>query len=86
MKLILVAETADILQVSEQRVYEMVRTGVLPAGVAIRLGRQVRIDADALNEWIAAGGQSLPGVWRRDVVARPNDSESIGSRTLRARR
>ncbi len=66
MKLILVEETAEILQVSVQRVYEMVRTRVLPPGVAIRLGRQVRIDADALVEWLRNGGQSLSGGWRRE--------------------
>lgn len=66
MKLIRVEDAAEILTVSVQRVYELVRTNVLPPGVAIRLGRQVRINEVALRDWLIRGGQSLPGGWRRE--------------------
>jgi len=56
---------APILDVTTERVYEMSRNGTLPVGVVVRLGRQVRIDEDRLREWIAAGGNALPGGWRR---------------------
>lgn len=66
MKLRTVKNAAQDLEVSEARVYEMIRTGLLPLGVVVHLGRQVRIDEDALREWVRAGGQSLPGGWRRE--------------------
>ena len=65
MKLSPVKHGAQILGVSEGRLYEMVRTGLLPVGVVVRLGRQIRLDEDALVEWIKAGGQALPGGWKR---------------------
>lgn len=61
-RLLTAAEAAEILAVTPARVYELVRQDVLPH---VRLGRQVRIDPDRLEEWIAAGGQALPGGWRR---------------------
>lgn len=57
---------AAILDVTLQRFYELVRTNVLPPGVVVRLGRQVKVDEDALREWIKSGGQALPGGWRRE--------------------
>ncbi len=66
MRLITAKSTAEILGVSEGRVYEMVRTNLLPRGVVVHLGRQIRIDRDALEEWIRAGGQALAGGWRRE--------------------
>ncbi|HOC43247.1 MAG TPA: helix-turn-helix domain-containing protein [Thermoanaerobaculales bacterium] len=44
----------------------MARNGDIPAGVAIRLGRQVRFDMDALERWLKSGGAALPGGWRRE--------------------
>ncbi len=67
LKLTTVKEGAQILAVSEGRLYEMIRTGLLPPGVVVHLGRQVRIDEDALADWIKAGGQALPGGWRREA-------------------
>lgn len=46
-------EVAPFLDVSCARVYELVRLGILPS---VRLGRQVRFDAVAIGQWIAAGG------------------------------
>ena len=54
--LVFAKDVAPILQVSEQRVYEMVRLGIIPAGVAVRMGRQVRFNLDRLHEWIEQGG------------------------------
>jgi len=66
MKLAKAKRGAEILNVKEGRFYEMVRTGLLPRGVVVRLGRQVRVDEDALREWVQQGGQALPGGWRRE--------------------
>ncbi len=35
----------------------MIRTGLLPPGAVVHLGRQIRIDE---AEWIKAGGQAFP--------------------------
>lgn len=50
-------EVAEILDVSLPRVYELVRTGVLPA---VRLGRQIRVDPRKLQAFLDGGGQCLP--------------------------
>ncbi len=50
-----VDEAAFFLGVSRQRMYELTRT-VLPPGVFVRLGKQLRFDLDALSEWASNGG------------------------------
>ena len=57
MKLLRLAEVASMLDVPAARVYEMARRGILPV---VRMGRQLRVDPEQLEGWIAAGGQSLP--------------------------
>jgi excisionase family DNA binding protein len=59
-------EVAKILKVKLSRVQELVRQGVLPH---FRLGRQIRIDRQQLQQFIARGGQALPGGWRRTTGA-----------------
>jgi len=56
--------TAD--GIPARRWLAMARNGDIPAGVAIRLGRQVRFDMDALERWLKSGGAALPGGWRRE--------------------
>ncbi len=53
-----------MLDVRDDRVYALVREGLLPH---VRLGRQIRFDADQLDEWKRNGGQSLPGGWRKEA-------------------
>lgn len=54
-KHILIAdEVAELLRVDKQRVYELVRTHCIPV---IRLGeRQYRFSAEAIHNWLSAGG------------------------------
>ena len=66
MMLISVLKGAKLLGVSTQRAYELIRLEIIPAGVAVKLGRQIRIDEEGLANWIRAGGQALPGGWRRE--------------------
>lgn len=52
-RMLLADEVAAILRVPVARIYELVRTGRLPA---VRVGRLVRIPESRLYSWIAAGG------------------------------
>ena len=49
-----------------RRVYALAVDGVIPC---VRVGRRVHFDLEAVERWIAAGGQALPGGWRREPVA-----------------
>jgi putative molybdopterin biosynthesis protein len=66
--LMTLAQVAEILQVSEARAQQMAREQLLPV---IRLGRQYRVDPDALDEFIRSGGRALPGGWRRAAAGGP---------------
>ena len=61
-----VSKTEALLRVSVARVYTLVQQDILPV---VRLGRTVRVDLQALNEFIVAGGKPLPGGWRRPPTA-----------------
>ncbi len=63
-RLFKIHEVAVILDVSEDRVYSLAREGLLPH---VRLGRQIRIDSDILDEFIKAGGKALPGGWKKEA-------------------
>ncbi len=57
-------EVAELLRVPTASVYALAREGRLPG--TVRVGRLVRFDVAALRQWIAGGGQALPGTWRRE--------------------
>jgi excisionase family DNA binding protein len=61
-KLLTVPEVAQHLQVTNARVYELVREGTVQA---VRLGRQIRINPTILQDFIDRGGAALPGGWKR---------------------
>lgn len=67
MRLLTVRQVAELLSVPQARAYELARAGMLPV---VRVGRQVRVDEDALRKWIASGGCGLSG-GRAAAVARP---------------
>jgi excisionase family DNA binding protein len=58
MQLLTVAETAELLQVTNYRVYTLARTGLMPG--VVRLGRQLRFDGVRLSEFIRQGGACGP--------------------------
>ncbi len=64
LNLLKINSVAKILDVSEDRVYTLAREGILPH---VRLGRQIRIDSQVLEEFIRGGGKALPGGWRREA-------------------
>lgn len=57
-RMLRVAAVAELLDLPEKRVYELVRAGVLPH---VRLGRSIRFNSAELEAWIAAGGAGYPG-------------------------
>ena len=57
---------ANRLNVRLAQAYAMAREGILPEGVIIRLGRLLRVDPIRLEEFIADGGQSLSGGWKKE--------------------
>jgi len=62
-KLITVEQAADILNVSVDRVYAIARENILPV---VRIGRQIRVDPEQLDEFIASGGQNFAGGWKKE--------------------
>ena len=60
------------------RLYDLIRQGIIPAGVAVRLGRQVRVNVERWREFVEAGGQALPGGWRRETSDRPEQASGGG--------
>lgn len=56
----------DIIGVSEQQGYSLIRQGILPV---VKVGRQYRVDPEALRDWIRSGGRSFEGGWRKEVLA-----------------
>ena len=49
-RILTVSEVAeDILNAIPERVYTLIREGLLPS---VRLGRQVRVDSMALEQWM----------------------------------
>ena len=53
-RLLTVSEAAEVLRIPKARVYDLLRTGVLPA---VRILRQVRVDPEHLNEFVSNGGR-----------------------------
>jgi hypothetical protein len=83
MPLITRGDTATRLGVTYDRAAELVRTGLLPPGVVVRLGRQIRVNPEALDEFLAAGGQALPGGWRQEAEGElPGSAPASSSRII----
>jgi excisionase family DNA binding protein len=70
VSLISILEMARLLKIRRERAYQMVRKGILPPGVVIRMGRSLRVDSDKLEEWMAAGGSGQRCVAGRESGAR----------------
>jgi excisionase family DNA binding protein len=79
MRLMRVPDVAKTLGVTAWRVYDLARQGVLPPGVVVRLGREVRVDAEALEAWVRAGGAGLEAV-RRAERPEPEPRTATGRR------
>jgi len=55
MKFYTVRQIAELVQLTPARVYEAIRLNLLPA---VHIGRQVRVEEQALHDWVRNGGQS----------------------------
>lgn len=64
--LLTLKEVAQILNITYFRASELARVGLLPA---VRIGRQVRVRPDVLEQFVESGGRALPGGWRREPKA-----------------
>jgi hypothetical protein len=60
-QLLKVKKVAGMLDSTEYRVYEMIRLRLIPQSAIVRMGRQIRVDSEALEQWIAQGGCAQPG-------------------------
>jgi excisionase family DNA binding protein len=63
-KLLRLPEVARILDLKEDRVYALAREGIIPI---VRIGRQLRVDPDKLQEWIDNGGKAFDGGWKKEA-------------------
>jgi hypothetical protein len=48
---------------SQAAIYKLAKADVVPA---VRVGRRIRFDLEAIREFIAKGGKALPGGWRME--------------------
>jgi excisionase family DNA binding protein len=71
LELLTISELSQILRVKRSRVYGLIRGGMIPP---VRLGRQIRVRPEVLEELLAKGGQPLPGGWRRETAKRDSFS------------
>jgi hypothetical protein len=60
--------------VKEQRVYNLIAEGFFPVGIVVRIGRQIKICPERLEEFLAAGGAALPGGWKREADGMENSA------------
>jgi len=54
-------EAAATLGIGRTRIYDLIARGVIPS---VRIGRSVRVPADALREWIAGEMGASPSARR----------------------
>jgi excisionase family DNA binding protein len=57
MRFLTAQEVSKMMKIPLPRVYEAARQDLVPS---IRIGRQVRFDEQALDEWRVQGGRALP--------------------------
>ena len=53
-----------LLPITYARGMGLIRKGIFPPGVIVRLGRQIFVDTERMEEFIRSGGKALPGGWR----------------------
>ena len=59
--LLRVSSVSRLLAISESCTRRLIREGLIPS---VRIGRQIRVKEEALNEWMNSGGA---GGWKRDA-------------------
>jgi hypothetical protein len=66
-RLLTLQDVRRVFPISYARASAAAREGILPV---VRLGRQIFVDPDRLEEFIATGGKALPGGWKREAPVR----------------
>ena len=62
-------QVARQLRITEWKVYDLVRRGILTPGVYIKLGRSIRFSPSQFAEWKANGGKAFKHGWRKESAA-----------------
>jgi excisionase family DNA binding protein len=62
--LIPLKDAAERLGISYPHAADLARTGALPPGVVVRVGRLVKVNPEKLDAWMDEGGQALSDGWR----------------------
>jgi excisionase family DNA binding protein len=81
-RLVGAAELARQLNVSPSRMYDLARRGLLPC---VRLGRSVRFDVEAVEDFLTRGGRALPGGWRWESPTSRAPDSGAGVSTIPVR-
>jgi hypothetical protein len=68
-KLESIEQSCEHRGIPSRHLRNMIRDGVVPPGVFVRLGRRVFVNPDRLDAWLDAGGGAFPGGWRRKPSA-----------------
>lgn len=63
-RLMTMNQAAETLGVSVDQAYSLARNGILPV---VRLGRMIRVDEHTLEQFIASGGRTFEGGWRKEA-------------------
>ena len=57
-------DAAEKLDITEYQLYAKTREGIIPA---VKIGRMIRWNEEALNDFIQVGGKSYPGGWKKEA-------------------
>ena len=75
LPLLRMGEVAEILSISTERAYQLGRDGRLPV---VRIGKHVRVNPEALKEWMDAGGSPLDDAEAQESNKRSDNSRGGG--------
>lgn len=68
MRLISIKEFARDQGLSCWQLYDLIKRKEIPAGVAVRLGRRLFFEEEALKQWLRAGGTGLTHDGKRQAA------------------
>ena len=61
------ADRGGVLPITRARAYALVREGIFPPGVVVRLGRSYFYSPSRLEAFLEGGGKGFAGGWRREA-------------------
>jgi excisionase family DNA binding protein len=69
-------EVARRLRISTWKLYDLVKQGIIPPGVVVHLGRQVRFSPE-LEDWLKSGGKAFAHGWSKQKPKRMDRAASV---------